>query len=386
MFEALSGWISYLLFLTISTAIFALFSLGLNLQWGLTGLINFGLVAFMTLGAYTTIVLSFYGIPLFVAALVGAVVAALLGLLIGVATLRLREDYLAIVTIGVSELIRLVVNNQEIPTGTGFTPGAFGLQGYPLPLADFAPSLFSKWIMISLLTLITAVCCWRLWAWMGKQEARTRQEDKKTTRQSPLATRLILGTLATILILVVYGTGAIALFNYRNYDKAGLMLLSVVVLALVLWRLEFLARSPWGRVLKSIREDEEVPRALGKNVFWYKLQSLMLGGAIAGLAGALYAWQQTSIYPSDFDPQVTFNAWIIVILGGAGNSFGTILGAVIFTSYYEVTRFILPKIVPLDDVRLSAFRIAVIGLILILFMMWRPQGILGKKEELTLGK
>lgn len=391
MFEAVSGWVSYLLFLTISTAIFALFSLGLNLQWGLTGLINFGLVAFMTLGAYTTVVLSFYGIPLIVAALAGAVVAALLGLLIGVATLRLREDYLAIVTIGVSELIRLVVNNQEIPTGTGFTPGAFGLQGYPLPLADFAPSLFSKWIMISLLTLITAVCCWRLWAWMSRGRG-VRDEERGIKVKLPsrssynLGFRLILGTIATILILVVYGTSAIALSNYRSYDKAGLILLSVVVLALVLWRLEVLARSPWGRVLKSIREDEEVPRALGKNVFWYKLQSLMLGGAIAGLAGALYAWQQTSIYPSDFDPQVTFNAWIIVILGGAGNNFGTILGAVIFTSYYEVTRFILPKIVPLDDVRLSAFRIMVIGLILVLFMIWRPQGILGKKEELTLGK
>jgi neutral amino acid transport system permease protein len=164
------------------------------------------------------------------------------------------------------------------------------------------------------------------------------------------------------------------------------MLVSVIVLALVLWRLEVLARSPWGRVLKAIREDEEVARALGKNVFWYKLQSLMLGGAIAGIAGALYAWQQTSIYPSDFDPQVTFNAWIVVVLGGAGNNFGTILGAVIFFAYDTVTRFVLPGIVPLDQVRLSAFRIMIIGLILMVLMIWRPQGVLGKKEELTLGK
>jgi neutral amino acid transport system permease protein len=112
----------------------------------------------------------------------------------------------------------------------------------------------------------------------------------------------------------------------------------------------------------------------------------MLGGAIAGIAGALYAWQQTSIYPSDFDPQVTFNAWIMVILGGAGSNFGTVLGAVIFFAYDSVTRFVLPAIVPLDQVRLSAFRIMVIGLILMLLMIWRPQGILGKKEELTLSK
>jgi neutral amino acid transport system permease protein len=214
--------------------------------------------------------------------------------------------------------------------------------------------------------------------------ARSRGIKEKSPSYS-LVFRLILGTIATLLILVLYSAGVIELYNYTSY-KAGLMLLSVVVLALVLWQLEVLARSPWGRVLKAIREDEEVARALGKNVFWYKLQSLMLGGAIAGIAGAFYAWQQTSIYPSDFDPQVTFNAWIMVILGGAGNNFGTVLGAVIFFAYDSVTRFVLPGIVPLDQVRLSAFRIMVIGLILMLLMIWRPQGILGKKEELTLGK
>ena len=93
MSEALYGWVGYILFLTVSTAIFALFSLGLNLQWGLTGLINFGLVAFMSVGAYTTVLLSLNGVTLVVAALAGALVAALLGLLIGISTLRLREDY-----------------------------------------------------------------------------------------------------------------------------------------------------------------------------------------------------------------------------------------------------------------------------------------------------
>jgi neutral amino acid transport system permease protein len=100
--------------------------------------------------------------------------------------------------------------------------------------------------------------------------------------------------------VALYGAGVVALYDYANYEKAGLMLLSVLVLGLVLWRLETLVRSPWGRVLKAIREDEEIPKALGKNVFWYKLQSLMLGGAIAGVAGALYAWQLTTIYPDNF--------------------------------------------------------------------------------------
>ncbi|PSB49747.1 branched-chain amino acid ABC transporter permease [Chroococcidiopsis cubana CCALA 043] len=381
------GWVAYILFLTVSTAIFALFSLGLNLQWGLTGLINFGLVAFMTLGAYTTVLLSMYGVPLIVATLAGALVAALLGWLIGLSTLRLREDYLAIVTIGVSELIRLVVNNQDLPTPNTPTPGAFGLQGYPLPLTDFNPDTVMKWIMVGLLTLVVVACYWKLWKWaIGSQKSKVKSQKSFVTRYLPLVFRAIVGIVATLLIFVPYAAGAIGLYNFTNYEKSGLMLISVLVLAFVVWRLEVLARSPWGRVLKAIREDEEVARALGKNVFWYKLQALMLGGAIAGISGALYAWQQTSIYPNDFQPQTTFDAWIMVILGGAGNNFGTILGAVVFFAYDSATRFILPKIVPLDDVRLSAFRIMVIGLLLMILMIWRPQGILGKKEELTLGK
>ena len=366
--------VGYLVFLTISTAIFALFGLGLNLQWGFTGLINFGHVAFMTVGAYTTVLLSLQGVPLIVAGLVGAFIAALLGLLIGLSTLRLREDYLAIVTIGVSELIRLVVNNQDLPTGNTFTPGAFGLQGYALPLSNFAPNLLVKLVMIGLLTLITGVSYWQLGRWIKKG-----YKHKRTSR-------LILGIVALILGLALYGAGVVALYDYANYEKAGLMLLSVLVLGLVLWRLETLVRSPWGRVLKAIREDEEIPKALGKNVFWYKLQSLMLGGAIAGVAGALYAWQLTTIYPDNFQPQITFDVWTMVILGGAGNNVGTILGAVIYFAYDAITRFALPAIIPLDEARLGAFRIMVIGLILMVLMLWRPQGILGNKEELTLGK
>lgn len=371
--------VGYLVFLAISTAIFALFSLGLNLQWGFTGLINFGHVAFMTVGAYTTVLLSLQGVPLVVAGVVGAGIAALLGLLIGLSTLRLRADYLAIVTIGVSELIRLVVNNQDLPTGNTFTPGAFGMQGYPLPLSNFDPNLLGKLVMIGLLTLITGWYYWQLWRWIGNRQG-ARGKGQKVIKI------LILGIVASLLGLAIYGAGVVALYNYAEYQKAGLMLLSVLVLALVFWRLESLVRSPWGRVLKAIREDEEVASSLGKNVFWYKLQSLMLGGAIAGVAGALYAWQQTSIYPNDFEPLVTFNAWIVVILGGAGNNVGTLLGAVIFFAYDAITRFVLPAIIPLDAARLGAFRIMVIGLILMVLMVWRPQGILGKKEELTLGK
>lgn len=372
--------IGYLVFLTISIAIFALFSLGLNLQWGFTGLINFGHVAFMTVGAYTTVLLALQGIPLIIATIVGATLAALLGLLMGISTLRLREDYLAIVTIGVSEVIRLVVNNQDLPIGKEWKSGVFGLQGFPLPLASWNPNLFIRLGMIGLLTLMAAVSGWQLWRWFQRQ-----WQQSKAKESSPIGA-IALGAIALILGAVIYIIGVVALYQYDSYPKAGLMLLALLVLMLVFWQLERFVRSPWGRILKAIREDEQVPKALGKNVFWYKLQALMLGGAIAGIAGAFYAWQLTTVYPNNFEPIVTFDAWTIVVLGGAGNNVGTLLGTVIYWAYDAVTRFVLPQIVPLDAARIGAFRIMVIGLILVLLMRWRPQGILGKKEELTLGK
>ncbi|AUB38500.1 natC, neutral amino acid transport system permease protein [Nostoc flagelliforme CCNUN1] len=376
--------VDYLIFLAISTALFALFALGLNLQWGFTGLINFGHIAFMTLGAYTTVLLSLKGVPLLISAVAGAIVAALLGLIIGFATLRLREDYLGIVTIGTGELIRLVVNNQELPVGDTWTSGAFGVQSYPIPLST-EPNLFVKFVMIGLLTLLAAVTFFTLWRWIRTtQISRTTDLGKRTTSKQEFISRLGVGIVLAALATAIYISGVIGLYNYN--PKAGLMLVLLLVLAFVYWRLEILVRSPWGRILKAIREDEEIPKALGKNVFWYKLQSLMLGGAIAGIAGAFFAWQLGAIYPDNFQPQITFDTWIMVILGGSGSNVGTILGAVIFFAYDALTREVLPRIVPLDEARLGAFRIMVIGLILMVLMIWRPQGILGKKEELTLGK
>ncbi|MEH2077375.1 MAG: branched-chain amino acid ABC transporter permease [Nostoc sp.] len=376
--------VDYLIFLAISTALFALFGLGLNLQWGFTGLINFGHIAFMTLGAYTTVLLSLKGVPLLISAVAGAIVAALLGLIIGFATLRLREDYLGIVTIGTGELIRLVVNNQDLPVADTWISGAFGVQSYPIPLST-EPNLFVRLVMIGLLTLLAAVTFFSLWQWIRTtQISRTTDLGKRTTSKQEFASRLGVGIVLAVLAAAIYISGVIGLYNYN--PKAGLMLVLLLVLAFVYWRLEILVRSPWGRILKAIREDEEIPKALGKNVFWYKLQSLMLGGAIAGIAGAFFAWQLSAIYPDNFQPQITFDTWIMVILGGSGNNVGTILGAVIFFAYDALTREVLPRIVPLDEARLGAFRIVVIGLILMVLMIWRPQGILGKKEELTLGK
>jgi neutral amino acid transport system permease protein len=372
----------YFVFLTISAATYALFSLGLNLQWGVTGLINFGHVAFMAIGAYSTVLLSMQGMPIPLAALIGAGLAALLGLLIGFSTLRLREDYLGIVTIGVSELVRLVAKNEA-----WLTKGTFGVQGYPIPFTcgteyslkslsiicpdNSQPEYAVKLLLIIWLTVICGIALWRLWLWMRVEMSR-----------------LLGGLVASIFVLTVNICGALSLYTYD--PLAGLMLLTLTTLMVVYIGLEKLVHSPWGRVLKAIREDEEVPRALGKNIFWYKLQAFMLGGAIAGISGAFYAWQ-FSMFPDNFEPLVTFNAWIIIMLGGAGNNLGTVIGAVIFWGYYELTRSWLFKTIfhdwfHLDDTQQGAFRIMVIGMILMLLMVLRPQGILGKKEELTLGR
>jgi neutral amino acid transport system permease protein len=369
--------VGYLVSLVIFTAIYALFSLGLNLQWGFTGLINFGYVAFMAIGAYATVLLSLMGVPLLVAAPIGGVLAAILGLLIGFSTLRLREDYLAIVTIGVSEVVRLIALNEE-----WLTRGAFGIQNYPLPLQALTrPNLPSRIGMIAILAVIMVLAYWQWWKWL-RQQLKARSLSAWSTRLT------ILSTLAFAAFGIwVFVICAIALFNFAdNPTRNGLMLVSIIVVAITYWALERLVRSPWGRVLKAIREDEVVARALGKNVFWYKLQSLMIGGFIGGIAGALYAWQ-LPVYPENFAPLITFNAWTIVVLGGAGNNPGTILGAVIFWAYTSLTRFLdQDQALPLDSARLGALRIMLIGLLLMVLMMWRPQGLLGRKEELTLGR
>ncbi|MCM1984999.1 branched-chain amino acid ABC transporter permease [Lyngbya confervoides] len=425
--------------IAILTASFALFALGLNLQWGFTGLVNFGHVAFMTVGAYTTVLLSRAGVPLILAVGAGMILAAILGFIIGLSTLRLREDYLAIVTIGVSEVVRLIALNEE-----DITNGTKGVYNYPLPLESFDPNLWIRYGMALVLLGIAGFSTWLLWRWMVDQAQNTLETQPVRSRlriSSGFGSWLIMVGSTTfffwlgvtvnlvflLLSLVTISGGSACVFSqFRdpqrafqrstwgqfvtrasvtalvglvgmvilagvvslifNYSyKVGLMWLLVITVAFVFWRLEELVHSPWGRVLKAVREDEAVVKALGKDVFRYKMQSFMLGGAIAGLAGAFFAWNLTYINPDNFIPLVTFNAWIMVVLGGSGSNVGTLLGATIFWAYDSLTRFLLPAL-SLNSDQAGAFRVMVIGLLLIVLMIWRPQGILGKKEELTLGR
>ena len=297
--------LDYLISIMLTGGIYAIFALGLNLQWGYAGLLNFGHVAFMAIGAYTTVLLSLNGVPLPLAILTGMILAGAAGAFLGMATLKLREDYLAIVTIGFSEILRFLLLNEA-----WLTKGSFGLYGYPRPFQD--------------------------------------------------------------------------LVSYQDYNLflAGVVL---IILAIVYAFLEVLARSPWGRVLKSIRDDEAVSISLGKDAFHYKVQTLILGSAIAALSGSLLAFYLQYISPMNFQPVETFYAWIIVIMGGSGNNRGTIIGAMLLWGFFSGTRFV-EGYLSFSPSAASATRMALIGLMLIALMMFRPQGILGRKEELAIGR
>ncbi|MDD1748552.1 MAG: branched-chain amino acid ABC transporter permease [Methanothrix sp.] len=297
--------LDYLISIMLTASIYAIFALGLNLQWGYAGLLNFGHVAFMAIGAYATVLLSMNGVPLLLAVPAGMILAGIAGAFLGMATLKLREDYLAIVTVGFSEILRFLLLNWA-----WLTKGSFGLYGYPRPFQDLVSSQ-----------------------------------------------------------------------NY-NLFLAGIVLITLIIVYAVL---EVLARSPWGRVLKSIRDDETVSISLGKNAFHYKVQSLILGSAIAALSGSLLAFYLQYINPMNFQPVETFYAWIIVIMGGSGNNRGTIIGAMLLWGFFSGTRFV-EGYLSFSPSASSATRMVLIGSMLIALMMFRPQGMLGRKEELAIGR
>lgn len=300
----MEGILVYVGTVLILAGIYALFALGLNVQWGFAGLINIGHVAFMAIGAYTMVILNLQGVPLALAILIGAALTGGMGALLTLPAIRLKADYLAILTVGFSEIVRYVAVNEGWLTG-----GAQGLFGFAIPLQGIVPG-----------------------------------------RQYNL-----------FLLGLVWGT---------------------VVISFIL--LQRLVKSPWGRVLKAIREDEDVARVLGKNVSRYKMQAFLLGSVLAALAGMTLAFYHQYVAPSYYYPMETFYAWIIVILGGSANNLGTLVGALLLWGFLSGTRFLSPLVCPpLSFYTFSALRMVLVGLLLIVLMLYRPQGILGNKRELT---
>ena len=165
------------------------------------------------------------------------------------------------------------------------------------------------------------------------------------------------------------------LFPLLIISWAVFLVLTVLVAAVV--------RTPWGRVLRAIREDEDAARALGKNTLAYKLQSLALAAALAAIAGFVFALNLTLLVPEEFDPVFTIFGFVIIILGGLGSYFGVIVGSVILMTVLEGTRYVE---LPLAADKVAAIRFIIVGLVLILLVAFRPQGLFGKKQEMLLGE
>lgn len=311
----------------IEAIVFGLAAIGLNLQFGYTGLLNFGQSAFLAVAAYSLAVLvAQMGFSFWVGILVGLLMAVLLALLLGIPTLRLRADYLAIVTIAAAEIIRLLLRSVTLKDWFGGSDG----------LNDFASGFY----------------------------------DLNPITGGP------------------YSLGPVTL----TANQLFIILVGWLLVALALLIVWLLVRSPWGRVLKGIREDEDAVRSLGKNVYLYKMQALIIGGVLGSLGGFVYALGRQNVQPDFFGTDSTFFAYAILILGGAARVFGPVLGAVIFWALIQGSDVILrslidvgfPVVSLMTGSQAAIVRFILVGLGLMLLMIFRPQGILGDRKELAL--
>jgi neutral amino acid transport system permease protein len=308
--------------------VYCLAAIGLNFQFGYAGLLSFGQAAFLAAGSYglATIVTT-VGLPFWVGLVVGLVAALLLALLMGVPTLRLRADYLAIVTIAASEIVRLLLASVRFRSVFG---GSDGLQKFASTFYNLNPFPTNAQYKFGPVTM-----------------------DSKTAWVSVVGWTL------------------------------------VVIFSVLTW---LLVRSPWGRVMKGIREDEDAVRSLGKNVYWYKMQALLLGATVGAFGGFIYALGQAAVAPDSYSTNLTFFAYTMLILGGAARVFGPILGAVIFWFLIQFTDVLLQQGVSngafwtlgMSADQASQVRFIFAGVVLMLLMIFRPQGILGDKKEIAL--
>jgi len=308
-----------------TTAAYALAAIGLNIHFGLTGLLNMGQAGFMLLGAYGFAIATIAGWPLWAAVIVAMLAAAVFALILGIPTLKLRGDYLAIVTIAAAEIIRLVGRSTALTELTGASSGLRG-NSYKGTFQDASPFPDTVWSLGPFSYATNASNSWwiRIVAW--------------------------------------------------------------VVVGLACWLVWLLIRSPWGRVLKGIREDEDAVRSLGKNVYSYKMQSLILGGVIGALAGIIYVLPR-AVQPDSMGRPMTFFVWTILLLGGAATVFGPVLGSIIFWAGLMFIKTVMRDGVPetvMRNEQIEQFGWIIVGVTLMLLVIFRPQGILGDKKELAL--
>lgn len=287
--------LSYLVFILTIGAIYALLSQGLVLSWGWGGMVNLGLVGFFAIGAYTSAGLTkTLGLPVFAGLFLGSVAGGIVGLLVALSTLRLREDYLAIVTLGFAEVIRLIASNEIWLSG-----GTDGISGIP-SLFDRSGGLASDVKFLGVVTMLCIIC-------------------------SVLLTRL--------------------------------------------------GKSPWGRVLRAIRDDQVVAAVAGKHVTRYKAQAFTIGSGMAALGGALYGSYISYIAPDLFEPLITMYIFLAVTAGGNTRPMGATLGAYVLVLWLEASRFLGAILPDLSAVQVAALQQIVIGAGLVIILRLAPGGL-----------
>ncbi len=305
------------------TAAYALAAIGISVHFGYAGLLNFGQAGFMAIGAYAFAVpIRLFDAPLWLSFLSALLASIIFAFLLGIPTLRLRADYLAIVTIASAEIVRYIVSTTGLTEVTG---GAAGLSGFNrsfFAINPFGPGRYG----------------FGPWTYTANQ-----------------------------LWIVVVGW-------------------SLVILASVLVYL--LMRSPWGRVVKGIREDEDAVRSLGKNVYAYKMQALILGGVFGSFAGIIFVLPR-AVQPGNYQTTLTFFIWTMLLLGGAATVFGPIVGAMIFAVLLTLSDSLLRGLIDsgivtfISSTQAGQIRFMIIGAVLMLLVVFRPQGIFGNKKELS---
>ena len=311
----------------VNTIIFALAAIGLNMHFGYTGLLNFGQAGFLAIGAYSVAVpVISFGLPLWVAFLIGILNSVIFALILGIPTLRLRADYLAIVTIAAAEIVRQIARSATFNSTLGGSDGITGKFGEEF----FALNPFKSGLNTPILRF--------------------------------------------------------------NGNDLWVVITGWTLVAFIVFFMWIMVNSPWGRLMRAIREDEDAVRSLGKNVYLYKMQSLIIGGVIGACGGFVYALSRQSVQPDNYGTALTFFAYTVLILGGAARVFSPVVGAMIFWFLIVFIEQVLRQGVTNDLIpdwligvnQVSQIRFMLMGIGLMLLMIFRPQGIFGDKKELAL--
>ena len=311
----------------VNTIIFALAAIGLNMHFGYTGLLNFGQAGFLAIGAYSVAVpVISFGLPLWVAFLIGIVNSVIFALILGIPTLRLRADYLAIVTIAAAEIVRQIARSASFNSTLGGSDGITGKFGEEF----FALNPFKSGLNTPILRF--------------------------------------------------------------NGNDLWVVITGWTLVAFIVFLMWIMVNSPWGRLMRAIREDEDAVRSLGKNVYLYKMQSLIIGGVIGACGGFVYALSRQSVQPDNYGTALTFFAYTVLILGGAARVFSPVVGAMIFWFLIVFIEQVLRQGVSNDLIpdwligvnQVSQIRFMLMGIGLMLLMIFRPQGMFGDKKELAL--